>query len=42
MDKQIWQDYFLSLGDAVNRLKEVLAINDNTIDYLPDATIQRF
>ena len=42
MGKQIWQDYFFSLGDAVNRLQEVLAINDNTIDYLPDATIQRF
>jgi nucleotidyltransferase substrate binding protein (TIGR01987 family) len=42
MEKIFWQDYFLSLGDAINRLREVLAIDDNTIDSLPDATIQRF
>lgn len=43
MDKSLWQDYFENLGNALNRLKEVLNLeNINQLDYLQDATIQRF
>lgn len=42
MTQKPWKDSFLSLGEAIARLEEVVNINDPTIDYLPDATIQRF
>ena len=43
MDKLIWKDYFDNLGNAINRLKEVLTHKDiNNIEYLQDAAIQRF
>lgn len=43
MDKSLWQDYFENLGNALNRLKEVLSLeNINQLDYLQDATIKRF
>jgi nucleotidyltransferase substrate binding protein (TIGR01987 family) len=38
-----WKDYFYTLGNALDRLQEVLAHPElNQIDYLRDATIQRF
>ncbi len=43
MDKLIWKDYFDNLGNAINRLNEVLTHQDiNNIEYLQDAAIQRF
>lgn len=41
MEKEFWKDYFESLGDALSRLKETVECKDD-VDYLPDATIQRF
>jgi nucleotidyltransferase substrate binding protein (TIGR01987 family) len=38
-----WKDYFYNLGRAINRLQEVLEHpQQNQIDYLRDAAIQRF
>jgi nucleotidyltransferase substrate binding protein (TIGR01987 family) len=38
-----WKDYFYTLGRAIDRLKEVLEHpQQNQIDYLRDAAIQRF
>ncbi len=43
MEKELWKDYFDSLGEAVNRLGEMLEHPDiQKIDYLQDAAIQRF
>lgn len=43
MEKEFWKDYFETLGQAVQRLEEILNHPDlQTIDYLQDATIQRF
>ncbi|MBY0500710.1 MAG: nucleotidyltransferase substrate binding protein [Alphaproteobacteria bacterium] len=43
MEKELWQDYFNFLGDAVSRLRELIKHPDlKTVDYLQDATIQRF
>lgn len=43
MDKAVWKDSFRYLGDALDRLQEVLAEKDiNTNVYLRDSTIQRF
>lgn len=43
MEKEFWKDYFETLGQAVQRLKELLDHPDlHKIDYLQDATIQRF
>ncbi|MFY9589720.1 HI0074 family nucleotidyltransferase substrate-binding subunit [Rickettsia endosymbiont of Halotydeus destructor] len=43
MEKIFWQDYFQSLGQAINRLRDVIErskIDKN--DYALDAAIQRF
>lgn len=38
-----WKDNFYTLGDAINRLKEVIEHKDlDNIEFLRDATIQRF
>lgn len=38
-----WKNYFYTLGKVIERLKEVLEHPElNQIDYLRDATIQRF
>jgi len=38
-----WTDYFYTLGQAIDRLQEVLEHPDiNKSDYMRDATIQRF
>jgi nucleotidyltransferase substrate binding protein (TIGR01987 family) len=38
-----WKDNFYTLGNAINRLKEVLEHKDlENIEFLRDATIQRF
>lgn len=43
MDKLLWKDYFDSLGDAINRLQEVLDHpNIEESDIIRDAAIQRF
>lgn len=43
MEKEFWRDYFETLGQAVQRLQELLQHPDlQKIDYLQDATIQRF
>lgn len=43
MEKEFWKDYFETLGQAVQRLQEVLHHPElQEIDYLQDATIQRF
>ena len=43
MEKEFWQDYFESLGQAIERLGEILQHPDlQKIDYLQDAAIQRF
>lgn len=43
MHKLVWKDYFDTLGEAINRLEEVLTHKDiHEIEYLQDATIQRF
>ncbi len=43
MDKTVWEDSFNYLGNALDRLQEVLAEKDiNTNVYLRDSTIQRF
>lgn len=43
MSKLLWQDYFATLGRAIDALKEVLDLpNVDKVSYLRDATIQRF
>lgn len=43
MEKEFWKDSFESLGQALQRLREMLDHPDvKKIDYLRDATIQRF
>lgn len=43
MHKVLWKDYFETLGDALNRLEEVITHQDiDKVDYLQDASIQRF
>ena len=43
MKELAWKDYFYTLGNAVNRLQEVLQHTDiDNIEYLRDASIQRF
>jgi nucleotidyltransferase substrate binding protein (TIGR01987 family) len=43
MNKLVWQDYFETLGDAINRLKDAVTHPDlDQNEFLQDATIQRF
>ena len=43
MKELAWKDFFYTLGNAVNRLQEVLQHTDiDNIEYLRDASIQRF
>lgn len=43
MNKDLWQDSFVALGNALTRLKEVLDLFEaEQKDYLKDAAIQRF
>lgn len=43
MEKEFWKDYFETLGQAIQRLTEILNHPDlKKTDYLQDAAIQRF
>ena len=43
MEPIFWRDYFQTLGKAISKLKEILQDkNLETIDYMREATIQRF
>ncbi len=43
MEKEFWLDSFNELGNAVDRLQDLVNMPDiETLDYLRDATIQRF
>lgn len=43
VEKKFWSHSFVSLGQALSRLNAVLSLPDlYTVDYLQDATIQRF
>jgi hypothetical protein len=43
MKEFAWKDNFYTLGNAISRLKDVLSHSQiNELDYLRDATIQRF
>jgi nucleotidyltransferase substrate binding protein (TIGR01987 family) len=43
MNKLVWKDYFDTLGDAINRLKEAVTHPElDRNEFIQDATIQRF
>lgn len=42
MDKEFWKDSFDSLGNALERLKEVLNSQEKHVSFWKDAVIQRF